>query len=151
MKNTPLPFNIHSSVSLITNSSTVIFSDESTSIKSLKEMVEEFAKVFEYNKTFDQMFEIISVNADKYIEGYLENLNLSWKDGTNEEALNYLREVAYYRMEAPNWLKEFYDDFQYGMDKSTIYLFPLKEEYLTLGQAILKFLRSPEVFEPEEQ
>jgi len=55
--------SVHSVIDLITNSSTEIFVDFSNSIKPVKELVNEFLKVQESDKTCDDIFDIRIENA----------------------------------------------------------------------------------------
>jgi hypothetical protein len=50
--------NLHSYVNLITNSSTEIYTYQSSSVEPLKELVNEMLKVFDSDKTFDDIFSV---------------------------------------------------------------------------------------------
>ncbi len=132
-----LKINLHSSVGLITNSSTEIYTDETNSVKAVKEMIEEFAKVMGFDKSFDEMFYINILMSEYNYESAF--------DGSFSELETLMDNIISGKVEKPKWMEEadkkHYASYDY-FDR-TMYIAPKEPQYKELADKIQAFLHSP--------
>jgi hypothetical protein len=140
---------LHSITDLITNSSNTIFTYSKGSESALKDMITELFKVFNINKTCDEIFKLV-VLCDvyvygEYISGLLEDEE-SLPEGITEETdikLIY-NDVKTGKTEKPAWFKpaEEHTDGEGFNPDTYLHLIPLEQEYSTLATLVRKFLYS---------
>ena len=121
---------LHSSVDLITNSSTVIFTYSNGSLSAVKELVNEMLKVFGKKETFDDIF-WAKVLPDEY-------------DEAQEIPENYRElEVQYIKDEIPKqeWMKNC-ERCDYYEGDTTLNLIPKDEKYSELANKLINYLYS---------
>ena len=121
---------LHSSVDLITNSSTVIFTYSEGSLPAVKELVNEMLKVFGKEETFDDIF-WGAVLPEKY--------NLGQKIPDNYKEL----EFQYIKGEIPkqDWMENC-EEYDYYNGDTSLHLIPKDEKYSDLVNKLLKYLYS---------
>ena len=125
-----IKIKLHSSVDLITNSSTVIFTYSEGSLGAVKDLVNEMLKTFSSDLTFDDIF-WAQVLPDEHSED-------------NELPENYEElEVQYIKgeIEKQDWMvnSERYD---YCRGDTSLHLIPKDEKYSELANKLLKYLHS---------
>ena len=124
-----IKIKLHSSVDLITNSSTVIFTYSDGSLAAVKELVNEMLKVFGKEETFDDIF-WAKVLPDNYDDE--QEIPENWK----ELEIQYIKD----EIEEQEWMKnrEQYDYYT----GNTLNLIPKDEKYSELANKLLKYLYS---------
>lgn len=140
---------LHSVTDLITNSSTVIFTYSQGCLQPLKDMMAEIAKTFGITKSFDEMFDavILTDDEEQYVR-YIEELDEEdYPEGVTPETdiCALYQDVIKGRVSKPDWFKnveESEDQYTYYSPSTNLYLIPKDEQYVKLGNAILKFLYS---------
>ena len=149
MKNESFNISIHSITDLITNSSTTIFTYSEGSVKAVKDMFSELIKTFGIAKSFDEMFDVITLaDADVYAE-YIESLDEEdYPDGITSETSFYelVKDVRNGKVEKPEWFEEAENverRYNYYRPSNELYLIPKSKEYIDLSNAIINFLYSP--------
>jgi cupin superfamily acireductone dioxygenase involved in methionine salvage len=143
-----IKIKLHSSVDLITNSSTVIFTYSEGSLSAVKDLVNEMLKVFGREETFDDIFyaEVFLQDDSDYYENDLspEELTLDdWKETQKVfEALKL--SVLKKEIEKPNWMEKIEDEENFdGYNSSTsLNLMAKDEKYSELANKLLKYLYS---------
>lgn len=158
-KNTLVEIAIHSSVSLITNSSTEIFTDERATELACKEMVEEYRKAFGIEESFDSMFHCGVMLSTDRISEVLEwqeedpsvfGLTLDEWDAIVVDEV--VEDVVSGKIEKPDWLKkveqiafeESDNNYNYeGYSTCSFYLVAKDEKWQGLAESMKKFLHSP--------
>jgi transglutaminase-like putative cysteine protease len=86
----PIKIKLHSSVDLITNSSTVIFTYSEGAVQAVRELVNEMLKVFGHeDKTFDDLFYAETFLEEEYY--YSEN-NSKFPDNV-EDTAEFLKNI----------------------------------------------------------
>jgi hypothetical protein len=140
-----LKIKLHSSVDLITNSSTVIFTYSGGSIKAVKDLVNEMLKVFGMeDKTFDDIFYAATFLEEDY--EYMEN-NDSFPNDIGDE-VEYLKtikiQVLKGEIEKPDWMKDAESKSTWsGYNPSdTLEILTKDEKYDELANKLLKYLYS---------
>lgn len=138
-----IKIKLHSSVDLITNSSTVIYTYSNGSISAVKELVNEMLKVFGHeDKTFDDLF-----YAGVFLE---EDYHYYEVDSFPEVAdnSNFLeetkRQVMKGEIEKPDWMTiaEGSESWS-GYSRSTnLEIMPKDEKYGNLANKLLRYLYS---------
>lgn len=125
-----IKIKLHSSVDLITNSSTVIFTYSGGSLSAVKELVNEMLKVFGKEETFDDIF-WAKVLPDDYDEN--QELPENWK----ELEIQYIKG----EIEKQDWMKNYerYDSYE---GDTSLNLIPKDEKYSELAKKLLKYLYS---------
>jgi len=126
----------HSVIDLITNSSTEIFTNYKNSISTCKEMIGEIFKIFEIDKTVDEVF---------YINVFLNIGDYENKKYTLEEIYQIIQDVLEGKLKKPDWMIEREQEvFTYIEPIDTYFYIKAKEEkYEMLAKKIEKFLYSP--------
>ena len=138
-----IKLKLHSNVDLITNSSTVIFTYQESSLQPLRDMVNEMLKIFDRKETFDDIF-----SADVFLEStynYLESNNCP-TDVDKKELELLIDKILKKEIEKPEWMKaceEEEDSYDYYQKSTQVYLIARNEKYSELANKILKFLNSP--------
>ena len=125
-----IKIKLHSSVDLITNSSTVIFTYSDGSLSAVKDLVNEMLKVFGREETFDDIF-YAQVLPDDYNED-------------NELPENYKElEVQYIKgeIEKQDWMENS-ERYDYYSGDTSLYIIPKDEKYSELANKLLKYLYS---------
>jgi len=147
----PIKVILHSSVDLITNSSTVIFTYSEGSIEAVKQLVNEMLKIFGIeDKTFDDLF---------YADVFLKK-NYHYKDEDDEENkfgfpedvedsdafINETKlKVLKKEIEKPEWMinaEESEGYYEYYPYPTALELLPKDEKYSELANRLLKYLYS---------
>ena len=139
---------LHSSVDLITNSSTVIFTYSEGSLGSVKELVNEMLKVFGYEgKTFDDFFyaETFIEDDDYYSEteydfGFPEDIE-DEKTFIKETKLKVLKG----EIEKPEWMvnaEEYDGHYECYNIPTVLEILPKSEKYAELAKKLLNYLYS---------
>lgn len=130
-----IKIKLHSSVDLITNSSTVIFTYSEGSLQAVKELVNEMLKVFgkkifEEDETFDDIF-YAAVLPEEYDED--QELPDNWEE----------LEIQYIKGEIPkqDWMKNSEYD-EYMERDTTLKLIPKDEKYSELSKKLIQYLYS---------
>lgn len=136
---------IHSTIDLITNSSTEIFIYSGSSKSILEEMINEIFKAFGINKTCDDVFSsiVLCENSNPY-EEYFEANKLGAEFGDVDIEQLY-EDVKSGKVPKPNWFNDaegVEDSWSYYTPSTYLYLTPKKEEYKNLSELICKFLYS---------
>ncbi len=139
---------LHSSVDLITNSSTVIFTYSEGSLKAVKDLVNEMLKVFGKTETFDDIFYAeIFLDEDSY---YLESgscpeelTNGDWKQN-QENFAKFKLSILKCEIEKPQWMEnvEKSENYDYYGKSTSLELCAKDEKYSNLANALLRYLYS---------
>lgn len=140
-----IKLKIHSSVDVITNSSTVIFTYQN-SIQEVKELVEEIIKLTsETDLTADDVFFYGKFcDADVYAES--EGVVPEEYEGNTKMVENLIVAVLSGEMEKPEWMTQVEnneDYYDYYNPDIYLHILPKEEKYKALGQKLLDFLNSP--------
>jgi hypothetical protein len=137
---------LHSITSIITNSSTVIYTYSGASEQAAKDMINEILKTLNINKSFDDFFTTI-VLFERY-SYYSEWLRYNKVEGVDEntEILTLYKDVMDGRMPKPTWFAEAESklkDDDTGYDYPTaLYIIPKLPEYENMAKLIKNFLYS---------
>ena len=125
-----IKIKLHSSVDLITNSSTVIFTYSEGSLSAVKVLVNEMLKTFESDLTFDDIFW-----AQVLPDGYNDDIELP----ENYEEL----EVQYIKgeIDKPEWMVNC-ERYDYYEGSTSLHLIPKDEKYSELANNLLNYLYS---------
>lgn len=148
-----IKLKIHSTVDLITNSSTVIFTYSEGSLPALKQLVNEMLKSFDKTETFDDIFyaQVFLENPDHYFDVELDLNNgeesifekLSWKE--RENLIEEIKlQVLKGEIEKPEWMvkaEDGYDYDGYRLD-SILEILPKSDKYEVLARRLTNFLYS---------
>lgn len=147
-----IKIKIHSTVDLITNSSTVIFTYSGNAVDPLKQLVNEILKLQGSNKTFDDVFYYgVFCEDDAYIDSdNFPKLNYPNDDYRikNEINYNFMQKIKHQIMqgeiEYPQWMKDVdeSEDYGYFSKETFIELVPKDEQYSDLANKLLKYLYS---------
>jgi len=137
---------LHSSVDLITNSSTVIFTYSNGSIGAIRSLINEMLKVFgNEDKTFDDLFyaDIFLSKNYYYYDGEFDFP----EDVTDRDAfINDIKiKVLKGEIEKPKWMvkaEESNTHFEYFSYPSNLELLPKDKKYNELANKLLKYLYS---------
>jgi len=138
--------NLHSSVDLITNSSTVIYTYSEDSESAVKDMVNEMLKVLGHeDKSFDDLFYSGVFLSDNYV--YLESADKvpeEFLHFNNEGFSEFIKKVIKGELKKPEWMSdvEEEEDWNCFRPDTSLYLIPKDEKYEKLGNTIIKFLYS---------
>ncbi len=142
-----IKIKLHSSVDLITNSSTVIFTYSEGSLSAVKELVNEMLQVFDKTETFDDIF-YAGVFCDN--EQYLEDSNCpeefqneDWKE--NQEKIQALKlSIMKNEIAKPEWMIKVEESGDYNeyQPHSDLELIPKDEKYSKLANKLLSYLYS---------
>lgn len=139
-----IKFHLHSFVSLITNSSTVIFMYQD-SIHQTKELVKEVLKLSGEDKDPNDIFYYgVFCDNDRYLDNIPNELDLNPRDyKASEELLESLKiQIMKGEIEQPDWMSEAEDDSDWWAPSRYLYLIPKEEKYKELGQKIRALLNS---------
>jgi hypothetical protein len=139
---------LHSSVDLITNSSTVIFTYSEGSLPAIKELINEMLKVFDKKETFDDIFyaETFLEDDDYYLESsdYPQELKKGeWKQ-VIENFNNFKLSILKGEIEKPQWMINVEENllYDYYRRSTTLDLQAKDEKYSELANKLLKYLYS---------
>jgi hypothetical protein len=143
---------IHSSVGLITNSSTVIFTYSEGSISAVRDLINEMLKVFGHeDKSFDDLFYASTFLSDDSVyyesESFPEFEIEDWKERRDKssEFLNDLKiKILEGKIDRPIWMKKAEEkESGAGYNKSTsLEILPKDKKYSELSNKLLKYLYS---------
>lgn len=141
---------LHSSVDLITNSSTVIFTYSEGSLQAVKDLVNEMLKVFNQNLTFDDLFYAgIFVGDDYYFESedfpqFEDIKDYKEIEKLQREYLSNLKlQILKDEIEKPNWVIEVEKLERCDYPIGTYLELAVKDEkYSELANKLLKYLYS---------
>lgn len=152
-----IKLKIHSTVDLITNSSTVIFTYSEGSLPTLKQLVNEMLKSFDKIETFDDIFyaEVFLEDCYKYFEtekAIVEELEedgksifdeLSW---TEQASLleNIKLQVLKGEIEKPEWMVQAENSYNYDdyRPDTILEILPKYDKYEALAKRLTNFLYS---------
>jgi len=144
---------IHSVVNVITNSSSEIYNYYSESVSAAKEMIDEFLKVLQIEKTSDDLFYIECMcDVDQYIDHFDNDDNE--EDRTNDpdtqptetELRLLIEDVITGKVKKPKWMKDVEDNEDYGdgyLVPTTLYIIPKDKKYKKLAEKIIALVNSP--------
>lgn len=142
-----IKIKLHSSVDLITNSSTVIFTYSGGSLGAVKDLVNEMLKTFGKEESFDDVFYagVFLDDDSSYLESEdcpEEFTKNKWKE--NEDNFNKFKlDILKGEYKKPKWMNDVEDGDGYGYSPSTsLELIPKDEKYSNLASALLKYLYS---------
>jgi len=135
---------VHSTIDLITNSSTEIFMYSGSSKGILEEMINEIFKAFGIDKTCDDVFSsvVLCEDCNPYEEYSKSNPDVSIDPNDVEQLYE---DVKSGKVSKPDWFndaEEVEDSWSYYSPSTYLYLTPKKEEYKNLSELISKFLYS---------
>lgn len=137
--------NLHSSVDLITNSSTVIYTYSEGSESAVKDMVNEMLKVLSHeDKSFDDLFHsgVFLSDIDIYIE--CDIVPEEFSHFNSEDFSEFIKKVIKGELKKPEWMSdvEEEEDWDGFRSDTSLYLISKDEKYEKLGNKIIKFLYS---------
>jgi hypothetical protein len=139
---------LHSSVDLITNSSTVIFTYSGGSLSAVKDLVNEMLKVFGKTETFDDIFyaDVFCEDLDTYLE---DDLYSNFIEENENEAVSDIKvlvdDILTGKVERPKWMDEVEEEesrCDYFTPETALYLKAKDEKYNELANKLLKYLNS---------
>lgn len=150
---------LHSFVDVITNSSTVIYTNYNGCIGTIKSLVEEIFKIYNVDKTFDEVFTVythpeqdvlydyISDNIDDLMEEAKENgeqLPPDINDLDYRETRNVLDAAVedIIKQPAPNWYTRCCDYLDDRYSGNEIVLTAKDAQYEKLAELIIKTIDS---------
>jgi hypothetical protein len=108
-----MELKIHSIVSLITNSSTVLYTDSRKSVDAVKDVIREIFKLHNIDKKVEDVFDI-SLEMDDFDEAvydYImdnhEDFGIEYNDEykSNELTVKYIEDIKSGKMEMFDWMK----------------------------------------------
>lgn len=141
---------LHSSVDLITNSSTVIFTYQDGSLAPLKELVNEMLKTFDRTETFDDIFyaEVFLDDDYKYYDSDEEEDPCPFASADNpDEQLKELKlQILKGEIEKPKWMLDVENSesgYNYYLPDTCLEILPKDEKYSALANRLLSYLNSP--------
>lgn len=129
--------NIHSQTSLITNSSTTIFTNSIGSDEAAKKLIDEFFKTFDLPYKCDDCFRIEVIYDDGFYYSYLEHNN-------ELEILNFdqlYNDICDGNIPKPDWFLEAEKESSEGYS-GYLYISPKDDKYKNLAIKLKKFLYS---------
>jgi len=138
---------LHSITSIITNSSTVIYTYSDASGEAAKNMINEILKTLGVEgKTFDDFFTTVLLFRDSHLYyEYLENNTVEGID-ENSDIGSLYEDVMAGILPKPTWFEEAEaksENSENGYSyPTTLYLVPKKPEYANMANLIKKFLYS---------
>jgi hypothetical protein len=141
---------VHSITSLITNSSTTIYTREENSEKALKELIDEFIKSFNLPYKFDDIFDVIHLEEDNtyFYFAYDNDVGISYTNYSdcNKKVQKIYNDVASFKMPKPDWFAKAEKNHSRN---SYIYISAKDPKFEKLANLVKKFLESTESFEGE--
>lgn len=147
----PIKIILHSSVDLITNSSTVIFTYSDGSFEAVKQLVDEMLKVFGYaDKKFDDLFYADVFLSKNYYYYYEDENNNNFGfpyDVKDEDAFINETKIKVLRkeIEKPEWMVNAENSeihFDCYPFPTALEILPKDEKYNELANRLLKYLYS---------
>jgi hypothetical protein len=145
---------IHSTTSLITNSSTVIFTNHKSSIDPFKNLIDEILKLMGETKTCDELFEVstlpyLDMVWDRAVDRVCDEEMEPWYDSEAVEPLKedlfqkFFNDVYEGKEEKPDWLKDCELGGDYEYEQNDLIIKAKDPKYQKLADLTLKFLHSP--------
>jgi len=134
-----IKIKLHSSVDLITNSSTVIFTYSEGSLQAVKELVNEMLKTFSRTETFDDLFYAGVFAEENYVYSEFEE----FPEGTDLKQL--IDDILTGKTVKPEWMKKAEEDTSccdYYSPSSTLCLRAKNEIHSELANKLLSYLYS---------
>jgi|ERR1035437_810975 hypothetical protein len=135
--------NLHSSVALITNSSTVIFTYSNGCIEPVKDLINEMLNVFDVkDKKADDLF---------YFGVFLNDYDSFLEENDDEDSFKIIDveaiidQVLAGEIGRPDWMiradedESYFDGFSHP---TSLYIKPKDEKYKALANKLLKYLNS---------
>lgn len=150
-----ITISTHSFVDVITNSSSIIYSNYSGSVEPAKELIAAFAKAIGFAGNPDDLFYIDAFyDGDHFIDA-LDNYREEDDGNPDIPDINYadycemVEKILKKEIEKPEWMgaieDTMYDNFTreegQGMD---FWILPKDDKYKPLADAIKSFLHSPD-------
>lgn len=122
---------IHSTVDLITNSSTVIYTFSQGSLPALKELVNEILLTFDRTEKFDDIF---------FADVFLDEIYQYEMPEDFEDIDDVIEAVLTQQLLKPDWMKEA-EDLDYERE-TTLYIKAKDEKYTQLAEKLTNYLYS---------
>ena len=112
---------MHSIVDLITNSSTVLYTDSSKSVDALKDVMREIFKLHNIDKKIKDVFDISLIvdDLDEYMYEYIsdnyDEFGLEYDDERLHESVDtlvtkYIEDMNSGKMDTPEWVSDLVND-----------------------------------------
>jgi len=134
-----LEIPLHSATSLITNSSTTIYTKSHNCENAFRNMIKELFQSFNIPYEFDDVFSVMLLSDNYVYSSYLEDNDV--EGITDKTDINKLcNDVKSGIMPKPIWFKK---AEKYGEGSSYLYIRTKDPKYDNLAQLIKKFLYSP--------
>ena len=138
---------IHSVVDVITNSSTVIYTYQDSSLQAAKDLFQEFLTLLGEKVDVDSVFSfgVFASDLNTYCEsGYFPEELKDEQDYKQEykNVEDIITSVLNKEMEKPNWMTEAENDYYDWKNSTSLYIKPKDEKYNALAEKALKFLNS---------
>ena len=151
---------IHSITSLITNSSTTIYTNCTRSVEPAKQLLNEILRLAGETKTCDEVFEIF-VSKDIDFEriwdcayDYICDKHLEpWYNESDDDVYfdtfkQFFDSVMDNKIEKPEWFENLESDIEEDYDADTQLKISVKDpKYQPLADFVIKFINSPAHFE----
>ena len=138
-----IKLKIHSSVDVITNSSTVIFTYQHSTTQA-KELVAEIIKLSDTpDLTPDDVFYFGEFCHEDVYNDYKENYEV---DITREGVKNLIDSVLMGEIDKPDWMKEIEESenyYDYYSPDLYLHIKPKDDKYKPLADKLISFLNSP--------
>lgn len=136
--NKTIKIKIHSTVDLITNSSTVIFTYSEGAIKEVKEVIDEVLKLQGIDKRADDLF---------YIDTFLDktcNYKKQEDFPENGDIDEIINDVLIGKIDRPKWMNDAEEDESWNgyRGDTMLYIKPKESKYEGLAQKLISFLYS---------
>ncbi|CAB4131461.1 hypothetical protein UFOVP276_210 [uncultured Caudovirales phage] len=152
-----MKIKIHSMTDLITNSSTTIYTYSDASESAMRNMIEEFFKVFGIDKKCDEVFTLtVTCKSYDYSDrvSNLDDMPEEFKGLGNKEIQakteEILAKVVSGEINKPQWMTDVEkDDHWDNRPATTLNIEPKAPEYAALAKLLLEFLYSTESVEGE--
>lgn len=138
---------LHSTIDLITNSSTEIFINSDASQNALDEMVDEFLKQLDSPLRCKDIFHIVVLSDSLEIyQDYLDRQDSDFLEKQNqqkpEDFDKFIDGIISGKNEKPDWFIE--AENKRENTGTTLYISPKKKKYTKLANLVHKFLYSTE-------
>ena len=151
-----LRLKLHSVVDLITNSSTVLYTDSSKSLEALENVIKEMFKLYDIDKQVEEVFDIYIEIEDMYskIHDYIvdnnDEFDLDYDDENfygqvDKLAKKYFEDVESNKIDRMNWTSKFIDNDI--SDNNWIIIKSKDKKYENLADLLKKLIYSTEMKE----
>ena len=138
-----IKLKLHSYVELITNSSTSIYSQHKDHVEPFKELINNFLKINNIDKTCDDIFVVNYFLIDPCMYFIDDDID---GDEARELALKYIELIQSDNEDKPQWMFDIERKFDDYMG-TEIYISAKSEEYDSLAKQFEKFIKMPNTAE----